>query len=308
MRQFASPAAFRAAIDVRLRAYARRAGAPVMVVRRQAALERLMARLMRAVPERWALKGGLALDTRLGERARSSMDMDVDHVQGAAAARDDVLRAAAEDLSDYFAFAITGTEDVRDGNVSLAVRYRIECAVAGTLFETVQVDVTVTPPEVWEVEPARRPGLLADVGLGPIDVLLVPLERQIAEKLHAYTRTYNGPSTRVKDLVDFVIIRLFERADAQHLSAAIAQTFARRSTHPVPPRLPPPLADWERAYREEAEAVRITPALREAHELAAGWLDPILQGTARGRWDPERSAWADETQPGTREGLESSCS
>lgn len=71
MRQYASPAAFRAAIDARLRAYAVRVGVPVMVVRRQAALERLMVRLMKVAPGQWALKGGLALDTRLGARARS---------------------------------------------------------------------------------------------------------------------------------------------------------------------------------------------------------------------------------------------
>ncbi len=299
MRQYASPAAFRAAIDARLRAYARKIGAPVMVVRRQAALERLMARLMGVGPGRWALKGGLALDTRLGERARSSMDMDLDHVQGAAAARDDLLHAIAEDLGDHFGFAIAGTEDVRDGDVNLAVRYRIECAVAGTLFETLQVDVTLTPPEVWEVEPARRPGLLADVGLGPIEVLLVPLERQIAEKLHAYTRIYDGPSTRVKDLVDFVLIQQFERMDAKRLASEIAKTFARRGTHPVPRRLSRPAADWELAYRAEAEAVGITPELRKAHELVAGWLDPVLQGTARGRWNPERSTWVEELDSGT---------
>jgi hypothetical protein len=269
-----------------------------MVVRRQAALERLMVRLMRVAPRRWALKGGLALDTRLGDRARSSMDMDIDHAQGATAAREDLLGAVAEDLGDYFAFAITGTEEVREGNVSLAVRYRIECAVAGTRFEPLHVDVTVTPPEAWAVEPARRPGLLAEVGLGPIDVLLVPLERQIGEKLHAYTRVYNGPSTRVKDLVDFVLIRQFECVNAKRLADEIARTFARRGTHPVPQRLSPPIADWERAYREESEAVGITPELRKAHELVAIWLDPVLQGTARGRWDPEQGAWVEEPDSG----------
>jgi len=88
VRQYPSPAAFRAAIDTRLRNYARGVGLPVQVVRRQAALERLMARRARAAPGRWALKRDLALDTRLPEHARVSMDMDVDHVLRAAAARE----------------------------------------------------------------------------------------------------------------------------------------------------------------------------------------------------------------------------
>ena len=102
MRQYPNPAAFRAAIDTRLRSHARTAGIPVQVVRRQAALERLMARLARVAPGRWALKGGLAMDTRLPEHARASMDMDIDHMLGAAAAREDLeklARAPADRLS-----------------------------------------------------------------------------------------------------------------------------------------------------------------------------------------------------------------
>jgi hypothetical protein len=223
------------------------------------------------------------------------MDMDVDHVNGAVAAREDLQRAAGEDLGDHFSFAITSVEELREGDVPLAQRYRIECTVADTLFEILQVDVTLTPPEVWEAEPARRPGLLADVGLGPIDVLLVPLERQIAEKVHAYTRKYDGVSTRVRDLVDFVLIRTLERVDAQRLRQAITQTFAQRKTHTMPHGLPPPPADWEVAFRREADAVGVTTALDEAHRLSAAWLDPVLQGNARGTWIPKRGAW-DETE------------
>jgi hypothetical protein len=70
VREYATPAAFRAAVEAKLRERARRLGAPAFIVRRQAALERLVARLTRVAPGRWALKGGFALETRLGERAR----------------------------------------------------------------------------------------------------------------------------------------------------------------------------------------------------------------------------------------------
>lgn len=291
VRQYPSPAAFRAAIDSRLRNYARSGGVPVQVVRRQAALERLMARLGKVAPGRWALKGGLALDTRLPEHARASMDMDIDHIQGAAAAREDLLRAAAEDLDDHFAFAIVGTDEVQEGGRHLGLRYRFDASVAGVAFEQLQVDVTTQAPEVWEVEPARRPGLLSDVGLGPIEVLLVPLERQVAEKLHAYTRRYNGESTRVRDLVDLIIICLYKPVGARRLRDEITRTFAGRGTHPVPQELPAPPKDWAKAYSEEAQAVGIPSALADAHMIAGRWLNPVLQGTALGVWQPERQAW-----------------
>src|SRR5438309_4902049 len=134
MRQSPSPAAFRAAIDTRLRVHAHAVSAPVMVVRRQAALERLIARLTAVAPGRWALKGGLALDTRLGSRARSSMDTDIDHRDGAEAAREDLARAAAEDLGDHFAFVISCRRDLREAGISLAERYRLDCTARGTLY------------------------------------------------------------------------------------------------------------------------------------------------------------------------------
>lgn len=219
------------------------------------------------------------------------MDMDIDHILGAAAAREDLLRAADEDLEDYFAFAILGTEEVWEGGRRLALRYRFEASVAGVAFEPLQVDVTNLAPEVWGLERAQRPGLLSEVGLGPIDVMLIPLERQVTEKLHAYTRRYNGESTRVRDLVDLIIIRLFETVDARRLRDEITRTFARRGTHSVPEEVPAPPADWARAYAEEARAIGIPHTLADAHQIAASWLNPVLQGTATGTWDPERQRW-----------------
>ena len=172
-----------------------------------------------------------------------------------------------------------------------ALSYRFEASVAGVPFEPLQVDVTTLAPEIWEVEAVRRPGLLSDVGLGPIEVMLVPLERQVAEKLHAYTRRYNGESSRVRDLVDFVIIRLFETVAAQRSRDEITRTFARRGTHAVPDRLPAPPADWARAYAKEAKPIGIPPTLSEGYDLVATWLDPLLDGTAKGIWHPKRGVW-----------------
>jgi hypothetical protein len=222
------------------------------------------------------------------------MDMDIDHVLGATAAREDLLRAAAEDLDDHFAFAIVGTEDVQEDGNRLALRYRFEASVAGVSFEQLQVDVTSLAPEVWEVEPACRPGLLSDLGLGPIEVMLVPLERQVAEKLHAYTRRYNGENTRVRDLVDLIIIRLFQSVDAGRLRDAISLTFAQRGTHAVPDELPAPPPDWGRAYYNEARAVGLPTGLADALVIAASWLNPVLQGSAEGAWSPERQQWGSQ--------------
>ena len=281
MREYATPAAFRVAVEARLRERARGLGVPAYVVRRQAALERLLVRLMRVAPESWALKGGLALETRLGARARVSIDIDADHVRGAGAARADLQRAAIEDAGDHFGFAVVGSEELRDAGVGLAVRYKLEGALAGRPFEPLQVDVTIAPPDPWDAQPRWRPGLLSELGLGPFEVLLIPLERQVAEKLHAYTRTYQGGgTTRARDLVDLLLIRQHERVDAGLLRDAVRRVFSRRATHAVPERLPPPPNGLAVAFRREARGVCPVASLAEAYQLLAQWLDPVL-ATAR---------------------------
>lgn len=152
MREFSTPAAFRAAVESRLRDRARTLGVSAYVLRRQAALERLMVRLDRVAPGRWALKGGLALETRLGAHARVSVDLDADHAVGADAARADLQCATVVEAGDHFDFALTGSQGLVDAGVRLAVRYALESSLAGRSFEPVQAD-RVT----WRSRFARRP-------------------------------------------------------------------------------------------------------------------------------------------------------
>ncbi len=239
-----------------------------------------MVRLMTVAPARWALKGGLALETRLGEHARVSVDLDADHRYGAEAARADLQRATVEDVGDAFSFLLVGAEELRDAGVGLAVRFELEGSLASRPFEPLQVDVTVATPDPWDAQPARRPGLLRDLGLDPIEVLLIPLERQVAEKLHAYTRTYkSGRTTRARDLVDLLLIRQHGHLDMSSLREAIQRVFQRRATHEVPRRVPDPPKELAVGYRREAQNVGLATGLLEAHHLLAEWLDPVLAKT-----------------------------
>lgn len=90
-----------------------------------------MVRLTGVAPDRWAVKGGLALETRLGDRARVSLDLNADHLEGGEAARADLQRAATEDVGDHFAFALVGSENLRDAGAGLAIRYALESSLAG---------------------------------------------------------------------------------------------------------------------------------------------------------------------------------
>ncbi|MDP3045844.1 MAG: hypothetical protein Q8N93_10685, partial [Bacillota bacterium] len=98
--------------------------------------------------------------------------------------------------------------------------------------------------------------------------------------------------TRVRDLIDLVLIRSFGRTEATRLIDAIQRTFTTRATHPIPQRVTPPPPAWRTAFVAEADRVGISPRLDEAHDLVATWLDPVLSGTAtNGWWNPEAGHW-----------------
>jgi hypothetical protein len=123
----------------------------------------------------------------------------------------------------------------------------------------------------------------------------LPLELQVAEKLHAYTRGYGGEgagSTRVKDIVDLALVASTARLDAARLCRAVNETFERRSGRALPPALPRPPRDWEVPFRRLAAEIDLVADLEKGHGLAAQLLDPILSGkVTSGSWDAAAPGW-----------------
>jgi hypothetical protein len=299
--QYPSAAAFRRALEDRLNQRARTTAEPVMRLRKNVVFQRLLARLLVVSPDRWILKGALALDFRLsgreGARPRATKDMDLARVGAIEAAQSDFRRVQHLDLDDYFEFAVERTElaqeDKEAGGASL--RYRVRAMLAGRVFEQVLVDVGFAPltaqPEVVE-----GPDLLGFAGVSPVRVPALPATLHVAEKVHAYTRRYGPggvPSSRPKDLVDLVLLATYELFVASELWAALEETFTSRGTHPLPNELPPPPAEWARPYAELAEQVGLAPALEDGYLQARAFVDPILGGNASGRaeWEPTTQRW-----------------
>lgn len=198
---YASPAAFRAALENRLNANARTGGPPVSRARKVVAFTRLLARLRRAAPDGWVLKGGFALELRLAGRSRTTRDVDLDFAAGLEAATDALIAAATTDLGDFFEFAVerAGVADV--GDAGGGVRFRAEARVAGRAFETLAIDVGVDASEPIVGDELQVPDLLGFAGISSPSIPAAPLERHLAEKLHALTRRYGAdqPSSRPKD-------------------------------------------------------------------------------------------------------------
>jgi hypothetical protein len=296
--RYASASAFRQALETRLRAISYEQGSSLTRLRKGVAFDRLLARLIVAAPGRWVLKGGLALDYRFGAGARPTKDMDLASQAGEEAATADLLAAGELDLGDYFTFAIERTARLDQLIEGSAVRFHVRVDLAGRRFEEFVVDVGFDAPVDWEPDVLVGPDLLGFADIEPVAAPALPLELQVAEKVHAYTRAYGTEgigSTRVKDLVDLALIATTSEVDAERLGRAIAETFEGRSGREVPRALPPPPLDWGLPFRRLAGEIGLAADLAQGHALAALLLDPILsRSTTTGQWGPARQVWLED--------------
>lgn len=302
--RYATAAAFRTALEQRLLSAARESGIPLVRLRKLVAFERLLARLMIVAPDRWVLKGAMAFHFRLAARFRTTKDMDLGRWDNERAATDDLLVAQQIDLDDYFRFDIERIAKLDQLIEGAAVRYHVSSYLAGRRFENLTVDIGFGDPITGEPERLHGPDFLSFAEIAPIEVPALPLEQHMAEKVHAYSRSYAGShsSTRTKDLIDLVLIASLFAFQAGRLRNALRATFEARGTAPLPPALPTPPPGWGPPYRKLATEVGLDPDVSVGYRDAAAFLDPVLGGTVKDieQWDPIRHAWATPPRTLTR--------
>src|SRR2546425_2532713 len=134
--------------ESRLNASAAASGRSVGRARKLVAFSRFLARLQRSAPDRWVLKGGFALELRLGGQARTTRDIDLDWHTDLDDATEVLLEAASLDLQDHFDFDV---ERAGEADFLGASRFRANASIAGLLFEQLLIDVGV---EQAHFEPA----------------------------------------------------------------------------------------------------------------------------------------------------------
>ena len=110
--------------------------------------------------------------------------------------------------------------------------------------------------------------------------MIVPtlsIEQQWAEKLHAYTRPCEGrANSRVKDLVDLLLLIREGSLSTSHLRKSVDVTFARRATPPVPGNLPPP-SDWKSPFAALSAECGLPLGLLEAYAEVDRFWQTIAQ-------------------------------
>jgi Nucleotidyl transferase AbiEii toxin, Type IV TA system len=262
------------------------------------AFDRFLARLAEEEPESWIVKGGFALQLRLGARARTTKDIDVSTTsrwtRGETTAH---LRAVASlTLGDWFEFEVSEPAEAATGAPGRGLRFPVRCLLDGRQFENFHLDVGYGDPVLESPDVLTAPDLLGFAEITPAKVRCYPLTTQVAEKLHTYTRTYaSGETSRARDLADILLAASLERFDSKKLRQAVDATFQARASHAVPRGMPDPPRRINSSYGQLARELDLPwPTIQEAAQATAQFLNPILMGNALPIWDPIAWRWTQD--------------
>ncbi|MFV2145838.1 nucleotidyl transferase AbiEii/AbiGii toxin family protein [Isoptericola sp. G70] len=290
-----SPVAMWSSITARAKAASRTSSKTPGELQREYVYGRLLARVFADQDDSWVLKGGTALLMRV-EDARHSKDVDLLHrVRDLSAAEVDLRRVLAQDLGDWMRFVVTGTFPLggdQQPDVS-GMQVNVECFCGAQKIQAFHIDLVVGSLMTADPDVAAAPSVIAVPQIDPPRLRLYPVVDHVADKVCATEAVYPGgrESSRVRDLVDLLVIARTQQIDGSALDAAIA---GERTHRGLPGRdaftVP---AAWSTTYAKVAANTPSPSGFDEAVVLAGDFLDPVLQGAVSGlSWSPETGRWA----------------
>ena len=266
-RKYASARAFKVALGDRLNKRAKAQGVPKARLLRFVSFDRLLARLLEPIDPMLVLKGGYAMELRM-EKARTTKDVDLSLPSietvgkgGNSDLHERLRKRAKRDVGDYLTFDIAPSKMNLQGAPYGGGRFPDMARLDGRLFASFHLDVGTSDAVTSDHEEVDGEDWLAFAGIPPARIRMISKDQQFAEKIHAYTLRGEGygANSRVKDLVDLVLLINTEQLDQQLAKEAVDATFSRRNTHEYPKTLPDPPNDWGDRYGSLAQECEIDP-------------------------------------------------
>ena len=224
------------------------------------------------------VKGGTAMQLRLGIHARATTDLDV------------VFRGRLEEWLDRFDSAIADrtwqgftvtrkTEPVpieirglgyRPWRVPLQIRYE------GREFGSTSLEVAIDETSATHHELIEPSGIaLATFAIDPPQLVpCLDLPYQIAQKLHACTEPLPEGNDRVRDIIDIWLLEaLLDSIDLATVRSAVTETFRRRQNH----RWPPEVASSDSWARDYAGLITEYPDAPPTIDAAVDYLARLIE-------------------------------
>jgi hypothetical protein len=227
------------------------------------------------------VKGGVALELRLRDRARATKDIDI------------VLRDTAADLADSLEEALTGEPHQgfsfrRKGEPLLldngAVNIEFGVTYKGQPWTSVSVDIARAEAGEADVEWVDALALTDALGVtGPAQLPCLPLRFHVAQKLHGMTLPPRPgkQNERFRDLVDLLLMEAMITHDYAALREACELVFRNRNTHSWPPDLSTVPAHWAQPFAHLAYDLELVVTDLEAAILRVrNFLARILSATS----------------------------
>ena len=227
--------ALRMALEQRLLSRSKETKVSLDRLRRRVLFERIVSRLQVAEPGRWVLKGGMALEVRLRDEARLTKDIDLG-LRGDVADAEELRERLVEALAigvvdgDEFTLIVGPVKQLmEDDGGRLTWRVKVAAELAGRPFGGVQVDISPRAHELGATDLLPLPNSLDFAGIVAPLVEIIDVNRHAAEKFHGMLRDFGDrENTRVRDLVDLVILTEHELLEPSALAAAVRLVWSER--------------------------------------------------------------------------------
>lgn len=283
---------------IAIRGLARQTGADVQELMTLYALDGLLARIAHSeYREDFVLKGGVLLAAFNARRPTKDIDLQATRLTGDPEEVAERVRViAALDVADGLAFdpASVAATTIRDEDEYAGVRVKLT-AKLGTARLTIGLDVNFGDP-IWPAPCLIELPRVVPLDLPPMTLLGYPLTMVLSEKL--VTAVDRGiANTRWRDFADVYTLVKLHPVDADELRASIETVAEYRKIILAP--LLPALAPMNERAQQKYRAWRtrshregeLPTAFADVLAAVARFADPVLSGTATGRWNPRLSTW-----------------
>ena len=204
------------------------------------------------------------------ERARSTRDIDLALANDLEPVDRLLQDLVGDPFGDYFSFRVTRRRE--QSNIrgrGLVVRLSLDALLGNRVFESFVVDVVAGEGLLATTERVQLGRALGFAGLPIVEMAVIDLRTHWAEKLSAYLSRYDDrPNTRVKDLVDLVLLVEHGLEPDERLREAVEETFACRSQRLPLSELPSMADSWAEPFAEMASDLGLTTVVAsDAHDM-----------------------------------------